>query len=327
MTKSRSRLLGLVFAVVVVVVVVLGWYIYGVRDVSDSAAAVSGESVSSREHASATPLFTGASSVGDVGTKGSEPQAVAIPQRVTEGRLDWREVTTKQSAEYWIRQASSAGDPNRRTTAMAVGLACDSLESRNHISAQDFVRTMYSSLAGEAQTRRIRQMDAARTSLLGYCAQLSGSPALQAEMEQVLKQMRKEQSVNSGTAGLPSRAKIMKGGRASQDQVQWAQQALMQPQAYGFVFDRILRSGLISYPGFSALVGEARSLAESLIYWELTGDVDPQSLRNLQVCSLVGICAADLPQFKSESRYHSARTVASIVAQLIATQSWSALGI
>lgn len=114
----------------------------------------------------------------------------------------------------------------------------------------------------------------------------------------------------------------------SQEQRQAAILVLLDPVAQSASLDLVLSvlNPATLNSRFSALNEFEQDLVRSWVYRELTGDKNPDSIRNLYVCASSGICPVTQPEGQGEvpgvvndaSRY---------MTSLIRTQHWEALGL
>lgn len=111
------------------------------------------------------------------------------------------------------------------------------------------------------------------------------------------------------------------------EQLQAAAQILGQPSAYPYGVDRVV-TDLIRLPLADVapeLSAYDRALVRSMVYRELSGDHDPDSLRNLFACFMAFVCdPAGMAMLPGKVHLNSA---AQTTLNAIRTQQWQILGL
>lgn len=261
-------------------------------------------------------------------------QPVSSPSKSPENRSDkttkksefipWNELTIHASLADLLKRAASSQKPEEAYIAIQVGVVCLTTQAFDQQKLREVAGVHLQQANQETIAAAAQAMEAARLKLASFCRDYDNS-----ELGEAVSVARK--TAFSGRANGPMLSSLVgkPGAQAAltQEQSQAVLLSLGQPEINAIAVDRILASSAIAFTPYKALTGSQRLIAQSLIYWELTGDRSEESLRNLYVCSTTAICVSNPGRFVEAQEYEKAREISKQVVNLVRMQNWQGLGI
>lgn len=246
------------------------------------------------------------------------------PKRSERSDLRLNILTLDRSIEDALRSASSSGRPDEAYAAVQIGIVCGTMETIKDEDVAKIAGVVVPSADDVGRIAASKQMTAARQKLLAYCGTFRGAEQ-SSMMEKAKSTVKSATSITKVAFQIPRKNEAGGLPTLTQEQSQAAITAFSQPSVYPLVLDRLLSGGAIGLPAYRALSVDQRNVAQSLVYWELSGDRSPASLRNVFTCSMTAVC---LQADGGSSVIATAETVA-VASQIVAmarNQDWSGLG-
>lgn len=256
------------------------------------------------------------------------PLAIAdrhIDGGVSSKFVPWSRLTVRDSIGDAFKRAASTQNPEEAYIAIQIGVACLSAAALNDEMAFSVVTSTLALQSPNHIEAATKEMGDARRALTWYCKDFDdpeNAAAIAAARKTVVSgKVLARNVVPIQTAGGLPRPPF------KQEQFQALTMSLSNPGIYASAIDRILASQEIKHPAYQDLGQPQRSVAQAMVYWELTGDRDAQSLRNLLACSMTAICVEHPDKFVEPSKYQEALKVSAELLDLIRAQKWQQLGL
>lgn len=167
-------------------------------------------------------------------------------------------------------------------------------------------------------------MKAATGKLLGFCRGIADRDVEQS-LTALFNDVKREASPSKQLLNMSALGKA----NWTQEQVQAAMQVLSQPALYPYGVD-LLVERMIVYPVNDQ--GAAPSFTDlervkSMVYQELTGDRDPESIRNLFACVNRGVCNLENRPAANDEQARRLAQIAQATIDAIRSQRWAAIGL
>jgi hypothetical protein len=244
------------------------------------------------------------------------------------GFIPWTKLTLSDPLEGVMARAAKARNLDEAYSGGQVSIVCGTSQKLKDSNFDGTAQYLFPSATAEQRATAKGNMKAAYAKLAKYCASFSEPPQV-AALSQIQSTIVGGNSVTKSLVRLPPRSVVDDAlPTLTQEQTQAAIVALSQPTVYPMALDRALSGTVIGLPSYWALPDEQRELAQSVIYWELTGDRSPDSVRNVFTCYIKSVCLDSDGQVSYPVPISAeVSTVAREVMELIRRQDWTALGV
>lgn len=304
-------------AIVVVGLASISWYLFGRNDVSP-------DPLPFAEKSSSPNIYREVQDVSrQVAAHPSSAEASRLVPDRAPGFIGWNKLTLSDPLRDVMRRAATTRNPDEAYSAVQMEMVCGTSEHLKESDLEGMVSVLAPKATSALKVTTQQSMNAAREKLIKYCES-------HGEREHALALAQARQTFLTGTsitkilAQLPLRTGDGRLPPLSQEQAQAAILALSQPGSYPMAVERLLAGPAIGLPDYWALQDDQRTLARSLIYWELTGDRSPDSVRNVFTCLTAAVCLASSDGLSASAEITK---VTKQVVGLIQSQNWVALGI
>lgn len=234
----------------------------------------------------------------------------------------WARPTIGDSLEDLMHRAASSRLADDAYIAMQIGIYCSAVE---HLPSKD-IPQMVSVLLPRGTSkdeveRASQRVYSARDKVEKYCSGYQKSD-IQKSLEQAKNTVFSQTSINRSLGALPKGKGDATVAVLSQEQVQAIMLSLTQPQQFWVGVDRVLRSELIVVPSYWKLSSEQRLAVQQIMYENLTGDSNQDSVRNVYECLRTAMCAS---AEVLGAKYPEASRVSEEIISLIRRQDWTSL--
>ncbi|MBI3369008.1 MAG: hypothetical protein HY021_11370 [Burkholderiales bacterium] len=245
------------------------------------------------------------------------------------GRPDpssWSEIGIRSDLRKLIADARRSPRPEDRLAVVRVSAVCHSTQARQQMDATTTRAAEPVSsvnLFGFDSTTQ-SAMKTATSKLLGFCQGIEDADVEQS-LTSLFNDVKREASPSKQLLNMSALGKA----NWTQEQVQAAMQVLSQPSLYPRGADMLIER-VIVFPAIDQ--GAALSFADvdkvkSLVYQELTGDRDPQSIRNLFACVNQGVCDLESRAAANDDQARRLAQIAQATVDAIRSQRWAAIGL
>lgn len=267
-----------------------------------------------------------APAAGSSSSEPAPPRAMAQRPR-REASADWSKLLVSMSLEDVLTQAESSARPDDRRSAVWAWAQCAAAATEPQAVSRTQAAEFFhgdSSPGPDFIQRTAQSMLASRLRLLEFCGDLQSAP-LRAALERVALQSKKETSASSVVLGMRG---LSSPSQWTQEQMQAVQLVLSNPQQHPRALDHLLDHVLTSLPGLDA---RQLNMAEKLrirstAYQLLSGDQDPDSVRNVFLCFNQALCGVYHEGDALSPEQQQLMNLAQAVVLAIRTQRWHALG-
>lgn len=243
------------------------------------------------------------------------PQA----QMELSGPVSWANATVESRLTDLLNAAMQSPRADDRRNAGWLAAICNSVHASPPEFARQRIETRY--LEGGAPAAVVADAistgQRAKQDLERFCID-SESPEASEMLKSVSARARSESSATRTISDVTYRGTI---AQITEEQRQQIILALSSPAQFPLLTDRYLES--MYSTRWQALGGFEAAIARSLAYQELTGDVNPASIRNLFLCVNNGICV----RYPADDTFPRAAATARQIVNLVLTQQWATLGL
>lgn len=248
-------------------------------------------------------------------------EAPAVKSTPSKGKpIQWSKLTLADSLDDYLRYAATTKNPDEAYSGVQISIVCTTVAAIPEGQLEGIAAYQLQASSDKQRAAALEQMKASRTKLSSYCANLK-TPENLAAVKAARETAFSGASITRALSYLP---KIGENEAPTQEQLQASMLVLTQPGTNAIGVDRVLSSGIIGLPSYLALSREQRSIVQSYVYADLTGDRNSDSVRNVAACFYTGVCPGVQSGLTAE-QYQSAQQVGQQIISLIRSQNWTAL--
>lgn len=259
-----------------------------------------------------------------IGARPASPPAAARPRRAASA--DWSKVLASMSLADVLQKAQASTRSDDRRSAVWAWAVCSAASADlPRLSPDQAAEIAHAEAEPQFIKRTAEKMLASRKRLIEFCGD-HDAPALRAALETLVSRSKREASASHTVLAMRGSSPP---SQWSQEQTQAVQLVLSNPQSYPRALDHLLEQVLATLPGVE--VGQltmSESLqVRSMAYQLLSGDQDPDSVRNLHLCFNHAICDVYREADAMPPDQQRLLGLAQGVVQAIRTQRWEAFGL
>jgi len=274
---------------------------------------------------SASQAGAGPAHTPSINAKLASGPSAASPKR--EAHADWSKVVASMSlADVLLKAEASTRPDDRRSAVWALAVCTSAKMGSETASRAAAAKFSYGDSNPEPEfiARTAQKMLGSGQRMLEFCGDLDAA-ALRAALDRVVARSRSEASASHTVLAMRGSSN---SSQWSQEQMQAVQLVLSNPQIYPRSLDHLLEQVLSKLPGVDErqLTMAEQLRVRSTAYQLMSGDQDPDSVRNLHLCFSNAVCGVHREGDALTPDQQRLMNLAQGVVAAIRTQRWDAFG-